>query len=324
MRILVTGATGFLGGHILKQLLKTSHIPVGLARNENPELKKLQIEQRLVDIQNKNKLRAALKDIDGIIHTAAIAGVWGDPNQFYQINFIGTKNLVDLCLEMGIQYFVYTSTPSVVSRDHDIINGDESLTYPDHYYTEYARTKAMAERYVLSQASHKFKALALRPHLIWGRGDRHILPTLIDRAKKGRLRIVGSGENLVSVVHVFNATHAHLLALAKLIKDDHQVIGKAFFISDENEVKLWPFINQMLAKHNLGPITKKISYRSAYRLGALFEFIFKTFKIYQHIPPMTRFTAMQLAHSHYFKNDLARDLLDYEPIISQTQGLNEL
>jgi nucleoside-diphosphate-sugar epimerase len=323
MKVLVTGGNGFLGLHIIKELYKDSHIPVSLSRSESLQLKKLGVEQRHADIANKEQLKKCLHGIDAIIHTAAFAGIWGRPETFYQTNFLGTKNLVDLAIEHGIKTFVYTSTPSVVSSTHDLKGVDETIPYPDNFLCEYAKTKAMAERYVLSRASSHFFTAALRPHLIMGEGDPHILPRLLDRAHSGRLRIIGDGKNMVDIVHVENAALAHLLTLRKLIGRDYAVNGQAFFIAEKTPVELWRFINYLLSKENM-QVTKKISYRAAYNIGAVCEALFKALDIYKKDPPMTRFVATQMAHSHYFDHSKAQELLGFEPVNRFNEYFNSL
>ena len=111
---------------------------------------------------------------------------------------------------------MFTSSPSVVFGGHDIAGGDESLPYPRRYLAHYPRTKAEAERLVLAANGPDLATVALRPHLVWGPGDNHLIPRLLARARSGRLRIVGDGTNRVDVTYVDNAAAAHLLAADRL------------------------------------------------------------------------------------------------------------
>ena len=221
--------------------------------------------------------------------------------------------LDDPMLADALEGFSLIETTAIEPGMHDLKGVDETIPYPDQFLCEYAKTKAMAERYVLSRASSHFFTAALRPHLIMGEGDPHIVPRLLDRARKGRLRIIGNGKNMVDIVHVENAAHAHLLALRKLIARDHAVNGQAFFIAEKTPVELWKFINYILSKEKL-KVEKKISYRAAYNIGAVCEALFKTLGIYETDPPMTRFVATQMAHSHYFDHSKAQELLGFEPV----------
>lgn len=323
MKVLVTGGGGFLGLEIVK-ILKAAGIDLSsLSRSQYKKLNELKIPQIQCDLSNRSDVFNKVKGFDAVIHTAAKAGVWGRPEDFMNINFHGTKNLVDACLENKIQKFIYTSSPSVAFGDDDLNGVDESTPYPEYYFTDYAKTKAMAEKYVLSKSSDTFKCCALRPHLIWGPNDPHILPRLCERAKSGKMRVIGDGKNLVDIIYVSNAAKAHLLALQNIDKND-SINGSVYFLGQESPVNLWKFINSMLKTQNLKPIEKTISFKSAYRLGLIFENVYKTFNIYKKDPPMTRFVALQMAKSHYFSHEKAmKDLGNYIEI-STEDGLSKL
>lgn len=323
MKVLVTGGSGFLGQEIVKKLKVAGHDVTSLSRSQYKKLNELKVPQLQCDLSNRSDVFNNVKKFDAVIHTAAKAGVWGCPSEFMQINFNGTKNLVDACIENSINKFIYTSSPSVAFGSDDLSGVDELTPYPNKYFTDYAQTKAMAEQYVLSKKSNEFKCCALRPHLIWGPNDPHILPRLCDRAKSGKMRIIGQGNNLVDVIFVTNAANAHLLALEKIDSND-SINGSVYFLGQESPVNLWKFINSMLKTQNLKPIEKHISFNAAFKLGALFEGIYKTFRIYKKDPPMTRFVALQMAKSHYFSHEKAlKDLGDYLEVTTE-EGLSKL
>ncbi len=319
MKILVTGAGGFLGLNICKILVEKYDV-INFSRHHHSELDHLGIKTRKGSLRDVDSIKSALEGIDAVFHVAAIAGVWGKEEDFVQTNEVGTIQLVDACKEIGIQYFIYTSSPSVVFEKEDIILGDETLNYPKKFLNHYGRTKANAEKYVLEAASDSFKALALRPHLIWGPGDPHILPRLVQKAKAGRLKQVGDGENLVDVIFVENAALAHVKAFEKLLNDS-SLSGQSYFIGQERPVKLWEFINTLLVSSGEDLVESSISFRSAYNLGWLFEKVFSALGVIKPEPPMTRFVACQLAKSHYFSHAKANRDFDYEPTISIEQGL---
>ena len=325
--ILVTGAGGFLGLEVVKRLIKDGHQVYGLARNIYPEVESLGVDFIACDLSLKEEVtKLNLSHIDAIIHTAAMAGVWGDKDKFHAINYNGTVHLVDKCIEEGIQTFIYTSSPSVVFGKDDILNGDESLPYPKKYYTEYAKSKAQAEAYVLNKAediSIDFNAVSLRPHLIWGPGDPHLIPRVLSQAKKGRLKVVGDGNNLVDIIHVSNAAMAHTQALYKLL-EDKSISARSYFIGQEEPVKLWDFIDNVLRHKGLDPIESSISFTTAYRVGLFLELVFKFLGILKPEPPMTRFVAMQLAKSHYFSHKNAEADFGYIPKITTEEGIKTL
>jgi nucleoside-diphosphate-sugar epimerase len=323
MNILVTGAGGFLGFEIAKMLKLKGHNVYNFSRNHHPKLDTISIKTILGDLRNSSDIEKALEGIEVVFHVAALAGVWGKKIDFFSINYHGTKNLVDACKKLDIKKLIYTSTPSVVFGSNDLKGVDEDTPFPSKYLTHYAHSKSLAEKYVLSNNTDRFQTCALRPHLIWGPGDPHIIPRLVDKAKKNRLKIVGDGKNLVDVIHVKNAAHAHVLAFEKLSQNS-SIAGKAFFIGQEEPVCLWDFINKILETKKIKPVRGKISFRFAYVLGAIFEFIYSILKIFKTDPPMTRFVSMQLAHSHYFSQKRAKEELGYSPIISIDEGLKTL
>lgn len=322
MRILVTGGGGFLGRYIVKRLLERGYDVRILGRKQNPDLAALGVNMMLGDISNPITVNNAIFDRDAVFHVAAKAGIWGDWESYFKPNVVGTRNVIKACQTHKIKYLIYTSTPSVVFNGKDLHNVDESIHYGCNWLCHYAHTKAIAEQEVL--AANNFSTLltvALRPHLIWGNGDQHLIPRIIERAKAGKLRMVGTGKNLVDIVHVTNAAHAHILAFDALQKGI--ACGKPYFISQDKPVELFPWINSLLLKLNMQPITKSISFKKAYSLGYFLEKAHKVFSIKDE-PLMTRFLATELAKDHFFNISNAKKDLCYSPIISIEEGVNQL
>lgn len=323
MKVLITGGGGFLGKAIIRGLLKHGHTVVSYSRSNYPELAAMGVEHRQGDLAEKNKLSAAMKDCEAVIHTAAKAGVWGAYQDFYQANVVGTKNVLLACEENHINRLVYTSSPSVVHPGNGGIEGaDESLPYPDHFDAYYPETKAEAEKMVLESNTDRLATVALRPHLIWGPEDPHFLPRFLARARAGRLRLVGSAEALVDTVYVDNAADAHLLALEQL-HPGCTIAGKAYFITQDEPIPIKSFINAMLKAGNLPPVTRKIPVGMAYLIGGLLEKIYTQFKLSGE-PMMTRFLAHQLSTPHWFDISAAKRELNYTPRVSLEEGMSRL
>jgi nucleoside-diphosphate-sugar epimerase len=320
MKVLVTGAGGFLGGEIARLLVSEGHEVVNLSRNHYVELDTYQIPTLKCDLANKEFVD--LTGFEAVIHCAAVAGVWGKKASFYDTNYHGALHLFDMAKKAGVKYFVYTSTPSVVFGKEDIIWGDEKLPYPDRFYTYYAHSKALAEKYILENSDHEMESVAIRPHLIWGKGDPHIIPRLVKKARKGELKRVGNGDNLVDVIHVKNAAIAHVQSLMAL-KNGKGLGGNAYFIGQERPVNLWEFINQILHYNDIDPIVDSVSFKMAFFIGGFLEFVFKLFGINKPEPPMTRFVAMQLAKNHYFAHDKAHKDFGYEPKLTIEEALED-
>lgn len=323
MRILVTGGGGFLGTYIIKELLKNpSYIVINFSRHSYSHLEDIGVPTIKGDLRKKEDVERALNQgFEAIFHVAALAGVWGKFEDYYGINFLGTKNLLEVAKEKGIQKFVYTSTPSVVFNKEDLLGANEEVPYATKFLNGYTETKTMAEKLVLEMNDGKaFLTCALRPHLIWGPGDPHLFPRVIQKGREGKLRVVGNGENLVDIIYVENAAVAHVQAFENLTPGS-RVCGEAYFIGQERPVRLWDFINQVLGQLKIEPVMKSIDVGSAYRLGWALEKLYGFLGIKKPEPPMTRFVALNLGKSHYFSHEKAKRDFGYVPKISIEEGL---
>ncbi len=314
-KVLVTGYGGFLGQEIVRQLIATGYQVRGLARGTYPRLEALGIESWRGDVSNRDTVMQACSGCQAVVHTAAKAGVWGAWSDYYKINTLATSHLLEAAQHFKLQAFVFTSSPSVTFAGENQTGVDESVPYPNKWLCFYPQTKALAEQAVLATAAAgRMRTCALRPHLIWGKGDPHLFPRVIERTRQGRLRRIGSGQNLIDVVHVSSAARAHVQAVAKLLAGDQAVNGKAMFLSDGKPTPCWEWIGRILQCANVPIPTKSISFAAAYRIGALLEAAYWTLRIRSE-PPMTRFIAAQLAMDHYFNIRRAKELLDYDPTL---------
>lgn len=320
MKILVTGAGGFLGFHLTKRLRELGHQVTCLARNHYPKLEELGVKQIQGNLLDKEKTLVATKDQDACFHVASKVAMWGKWEDFYGTNVVGTQNLLEACEANQVHSFVYTSTPSVVFGYESIKNGNESLSYPKKSYGLYARSKAMAEEIVLNFKSDCVKTLSLRPHLIFGPGDENIVPGILKAYDQNKLKIIGPGDNLVDVTYVGNVVDAHVCALQALQENSGLVHGQSYFIG-QGPVKLWDFINKILVRAQRKPIHKKVPFFLAWYMGALFELIYKLIGRYKDDPPMTRFVSLQLAKDHYFSHQKAQDHLKWRPKVSIDEAL---
>lgn len=322
MKILVTGAGGFLGRYIIAGLLKRGHTVRGIGRSPQPDLLDSGVEMVQGDVADERAVDVAMEGCDAVIHTAAKAGVWGSWESYHTPNVIGTRQIVEGCRRHGLKRLVYTSTPSVVFNRQPLRHVDESQPYGSDWLCHYAHTKRLAEEYVLkADEPGGLRTVALRPHLIWGIGDPHLLARVFEAARTGRLAVVGSGDNKVDITHVYNAAQAHWQALDAL--DRGTAGGKAYFISQGEPVTLWPWVEMLLAEAGLPAIRRRVSFKKAYRAGAVLETIYKLFGLSGE-PPMTRFVATELAKDHYFDITAARRDLGYTPTVSTAAGVKAL
>jgi len=322
MKALVTGGGGFLGSAIVRMLHERGDEVSVLGRGVYPHI--VSYIKRIIqaDIRLDSAVTQACAGMEVVFHTAALAGIWGKRRDFRSINAEGTRNVIEACRANGVPRLVFTSSPSVVFGGDDMCGVDESAPYPSRHLAVYPETKAAAERMVLSANSPTLATVALRPHLIFGPGDPHLIPRVIARARRGRLAQVGDGKNLVDVTYIDNAAAAHVKA-ADALTPGGRCSGRAYFISQGKPVMLWPWLNDLLAAVGAPTVNRAISFRRAYRVGAILEMTYSAIGIVRE-PPMTRFLATQLAKSHHFDISSAGRDFGYNPTISTADGVRRL
>ena len=323
MKALVTGGGGFLGLYIVEQLLAAGHNVRVFSRGNYPALTALGVETQQGDLRDAASVEQACRNIDAVFHVAAVPGVWGAWETYHGINTLGTQNVIAGCRANGVQRLVYTSSPSVVFDGADHVNADESLPYPTKWLCHYPHSKALAEQAVLAANDpNGLRTVSLRPHLIWGPRDNHLIPRLIEKARTGRLRQVGRGDNVVSISYVENAAAAHLQAEQSL-RNSISAAGRAYFVNEPEAVNLWSWINLVLDRAGLPPVTQRISATTAWTVGAILETAWRILKRSGE-PPMTRFVAAQLSGSHSYSVMAAQRDFGYKPLVSVEEGLRRM
>ncbi len=323
MATLVTGGGGFLGLYIVEQLRERGENVRVLCRGDYPRLHELGATCFRGDVRDAPAVEKAIAGCDTVFHVAAVPGIWGSWKHFYEVNTQGTLNVLDACRKYQVARLIYTSSPSVVFDGTPHLNADESMPYPRRYLCHYPHTKALAEQAVLTANGEEgLLTCALRPHLIWGPRDNHLIPSLIRRAKTGRLRRVGDGSNLVSMTYVENAAAAHLQAAEALVPGA-AVCGQAYFVNEPEPVNLWQWIDELLSRAGLPALQKHSSAKTGYRFGRVMERIYSVLRI-KSDPPMTRFLALQLSQSHTYSIAKAKGDFGYEPRISAEEGMQRL
>ncbi len=322
MFALVTGAGGFLGQYIVEQLLARGDRVRALARGTYPELERLGVECVRADLRDARATSDACAGVDVVFHAAGVAGIWGPWKHFYGINVVGTQNVIAGCRAQRVSRLVYTSSPSVTFDGTPQEGVDESVGYPKKWLCHYQHTKALGEQEALAACDGRLLTCSLRPHLIWGPRDRHLIPRLIARARGGHLRRVGDGSNRVDMVYVENAARAHLLA-ADALRPGSPVAGGVYFISQGEAVNCWHWIDEILALAGLPPVERSISLPMAWRVGAVLEGVHRVLRRSSE-PRMTRFLAAQLGTSHYFNVERAKRELNFVPQISIAEGMRRL
>jgi nucleoside-diphosphate-sugar epimerase len=310
-KILVTGGGGFLGSAIVRQLVVRGDRVTTLSRSSYAGLESLDVRQVRGDISDANAVTLACRGMDMVIHTAAKPGVWGAYDEYYRPNVMGTENIIAACRHHQIPVLVHTSSPSVVFTGGDMEGVDETVPYPETFPTHYTRTKAMAEKAVVAAARQgEIKAVVLRPHLIWGPGDPHLVPR------------VGNRKNLVDTIYIEDAAAAHIMAADRLAENP-ALSGRIYFISQDEPIPMWDMINGILEAGGLPPITRTLPAGVVWGVGAALEASYKMLGIKRE-PPMTRFVAKELATAHWFNISAAKRDLGYRPGHTIREGLEKL
>ena len=325
MKILVTGGGGFLGQALCRGLVQRGHDVTSFNRGHYPALEASGVRQIRGDLADRDAVMQAFSGgFDAVFHNAAKAGTWGSYDSYHQANVVGTQNVLDVCRAHGIGRLVYTSTPSVTHRKTHPVEGGtaETVPYGEHFQAPYATTKAIAEKAVLAANSANLATVALRPRLIWGPGDAQILPRLVERAKAGRLRFVGDGENRIDTTYIDHAAQAHFDAFEHLAPGA-ACAGNAYFISNGEPKTTRQTINGLLAAAGAPLVDKTLPFRTAYAIGVVCEGLWHALPL-KGEPPMTRFLAEQLSTTHWYSMAPAARDFGYVPKVGFEEGLARL
>jgi len=316
--VLVTGASGFVGGAVCRALCEKGYSVRGTGRRERPAGLADDVEYLAGDLCDTAFVQKLCEGVQVVVHAAAKAGVWGPEEDYLRANVEATEILLQSARESGVVAFVLTSTPSVVFDGKPIQGGDERMPYGESFPCAYPATKAVAERMVLAANKDDFRTLALRPHLIWGPGDNHLFPRVFDRADAGKLRMVGEGTNRVDLTYIDNVAAGHVAAVESLLAGKGG--GAAYFLTQDEPVELWPWVNRVLAGTGRQEIRRKVPLKAAYFAGVVCELLWKITQRSSE-PPMTRFVAQEMAKDHWFSSRAAREVLGYRPLVTMEDGL---
>ncbi|HUN82674.1 MAG TPA: NAD-dependent epimerase/dehydratase family protein, partial [Phycisphaerae bacterium] len=289
-------------------------------RGSYPELSRLGIRTIRGDLSDIDTLKEACTGCDTAFHVAALAGVWGPRDEYFRVNVSGTRNVIDACRAAGIKQFIYTSSPSVVFNGSDMEGVNESAPYATRFLAPYPESKAIAEQLVRQANGPGLATVALRPHLIWGPGDTHLVPRIISRAE--HLRRIGGLNKLVDSTYIDNAADAHVLAADKLAAGA-PLGGRVYFISNGEPRGVWSLVNAILAAGHLPPVTRSVPKPLAFAAARCSESAHRWLNL-RGEPRLTRFVAKELTTAHWFDISAARRDLGYDPKVTLDDGLAQL
>lgn len=322
MRALVTGGGGFLGGAIARKLRERGDDVRVFGRGSYPELEAIGIDCARGDLADAAAVFAAADDRDVVFHVGGKVGLWGAFEEYFAANVTGTDNVLQACLKHGIGKLVFTGSPSVVFDGRDVEGWSEEAPYPPRYDSHYSRTKAQAEQMVLAANHDRLATVSLRPHLIWGPGDRHLFPRIVAKARGGRLFRIGEKNKLIDTIYIDDAVEAHILAAVQL-SPLSEIAGNVYFLSAGDPRPVWEIVDKMLAAAGLPPVRKSIPVGLAAAAARACESTWRAFGVSSE-PPLTRFLILQLTTAHWFDITAAKSDLGWHPRVRIETGMERL
>ncbi|MCW5695727.1 MAG: NAD-dependent epimerase/dehydratase family protein [Bauldia sp.] len=314
----MTGATGFLGQHLVRGLLAAGQQVIATGRNLKIGMA-LQAEGadfRPVDLTDRPGLLAAMKGAAAVVHAGALSSAWGKPRDFHASNVEGTENVIAAAIANGVRRLVYVSSPSVSTRQTDQWNQTEADPLPDEHVSLYSHTKRLGEDRV-NAAAGRIETVILRPKAIYGPGDTAIFPRLIKAAARGRLPQIGDGNTITNLTHVSDVVQAILLALTS-----DAAVGHTYVITGGEDVRIWDVIREVVTRSGFEAPKRHWSLRRAMRIARILERVWKLYRLPGE-PPLTTYTAGILGLSQTYDISAARRDLGYEPKITVRQGIEE-
>lgn len=322
-RVLVTGGTSLLARRTAEALLERGDDVTMLQRGPSD------VGTRLVrgDIRDPDVVLDAMADCDAVIHAAAKVGVIGRWDDYRSINVDGTANVISAARQHTVGAVVYVSTPSVAHAGHSLVGALAEPPVTGRAVTGstgafYAESKAMAERLALGAASDALPIVAIRPHLVWGPGDTQLVGRIVDRARSGRLALVGGGTALIDTTYIDNAASA-LVAALDAARPGAACVGRAYVIANGEPRPIRELIDGILSAAGIDVTPRVVPLRAATIAGSVVERLWPL-RHPNTEPPLTRFLAEQLGTAHWFDPRPARTDLGWTPTVTIDQGLTAL
>jgi nucleoside-diphosphate-sugar epimerase len=313
--VLVTGGTSLIGRTVALGLNERGHTVSTFQRRPSG----LPFAEHRGDLADRTALDRAMEGIDAVVHLAARVGVVGTGDQFEQTNVVGTANVLAAARAGGVRRFVHISSPSVAHSGRSLVGAPAGPADPDAARGHYARSKARAEVVALAASSEEFPVAVIRPHLVWGPGDTQLVGRIVERARQGRLAIVGSGTALIDTIYLDNAADAIIAAVERA----PEIAGRPLVVSNGEPRPLRDLVGRIVAAAGLEPPSLRVPYRLAYAGGLVVERLWeRTGRAGD--PPMTSFLAEQLATAHWFDQRETRRSLDWIPHVGLDEGFERL
>jgi nucleoside-diphosphate-sugar epimerase len=286
----------------------------------------LGLPEVLADVADADAVRAAVAGHDGVVHLAAKVNVVGPEAEYLRVNVAGTQTVIDACLAGGVERLVHVSSPSVAHPGRSLVGRGADPADPATARGPYARSKALAERVALGANSDELAVTAIRPHLVWGPRDRQLIARVVERARSGRLPLIGSGAALIDTTYVTNAVDALVAALDRCI----DARGRAMVVTNGEPRPVAEMLAAVCRAAGVPGPRQHVPVRLAHAGGTAMEYLWALRDRYSSAggarddPPLTRFLVEQMSTAHWFDQRLTREILRWSPRISLDEGLAEL
>ena len=316
MRVLVTGASGFLGRAVAAQIAAAGNEVRTFQRRPSGISG---VTDRLGSVLDPAAVAHALDGMHAVVHLAAKVSLAGDPADFDAVNVGGTRTMLAAATDAGASRFVFVSSPSVAHAGASIVGEDAGPADPERARGDYARTKARAELLALAADAPQLRVVAVRPHLVWGPGDTQLVARIVDRARAGRLPLLGRGADLIDSTYVDNAASAIHAALERA----DAVHGRAYVVTNGEPRPVAELLAGMCRAAGVPAPAWRVPAALARGAGSLIEAAWRI-RPGADEPPMTRFLAEQLSTAHWFDQRRTRADLDWAPTVTLDEGFRRL
>lgn len=324
MKVLVTGASSMIGRHVIERLAARGDAVTALQRrrcglDDIPGVREL-----TGSIDDPTIVGAACTNQDVVVHLAARVGVVGSFDEFHRTNVTGTESLLTAARRRAVRGFVHVSSPSVAHTGSSLVGAGATPAAPDRVRGHYSVTKALAEQAALTASSADLAVVAIRPHLVWGPGDTQLVGRIVERARSGRLALVGSGTALVDTTWVDNAADALVAAADRILEADTPLAGRALVVSNGEPRTVHELVTRIASAAGVGH--RRIPHVPtplAVTVGAVAERLW-SWTGRTDDPPMTTFLAEQLSTAHWFDQSDTRRLLGWRPAVGLDEGFERL
>ena len=316
-RVLVTGATGFLGKYLVEELINNGYEVVAQGRKENI-LNNLK-EQYKVNILkcSLNEIKNIDMNIDCVIHAAALSTVWGKWQDFYDSNVLGTENVIKFCLKNNVRRLIYVSSPSVYSAKFDRFNIKEEDFDKNNKLNFYIKSKILAEDLINKIDNQKLETVIIRPRGLFGIGDTSLVPRLINANIKIGIPLFNDGRNVVDITCVENVAYSLRLAMEK-----EEANGNIYNITNGDPTEFKNILDKLFTELEERANYRKMNINLMYFVASVIELFYKLFRIYKE-PMITKYTIATLGYSQSLNIEKAKKDLDYNPKITLEEGIKK-